>query len=246
MKKLFCVVVVIAMQHLSFNIQKTYAQAPFHTPDNVGSGNCLDFNGTSDWVQVPSSTVFDFGTGNYSVSAWIKASSGLYILSRFSRCGSDSGFNMFISGGGTLCGIVGLNGGLCGTNPINDEAWHFVTIVRNGGTLTGYIDGEVEMSRADIADRNASGQNNEVLSIGAHNPYNGGGGCSDPAAEFFDGLIDEVSIWNKALTQTEIRNNMSQQLAGNEAGLVGYWNMNEGSGNTVSDLTTNANHGTRQ
>ena len=31
---------------------------------------------------------------------------------------------------------------------------------------------------------------------------------------------------------------------GNEAGLVGYWNFNEGSGNTVTDLSGNGNNGT--
>ena len=37
---------------------------------------------------------------------------------------------------------------------------------------------------------------------------------------------------------------MSSQPTGNEAGLVGYWNFNEGSGNTVTDLSGNGNNGT--
>ena len=37
---------------------------------------------------------------------------------------------------------------------------------------------------------------------------------------------------------------MSCPLTGNEAGLVGYWNFNEGSGSTVTDLTSNGNNGT--
>ena len=37
---------------------------------------------------------------------------------------------------------------------------------------------------------------------------------------------------------------MSCLPTGNEAGLVGYWNFNEGSGNTVNDLTSNGNNGT--
>ena len=48
----------------------------------------------------------------------------------------------------------------------------------------------------------------------------------------------------QALTQSEIQNYMSCPPTGNEAGLVGYWNFNEGSGNTVTDLTSNGNNGT--
>lgn len=48
------------------------------------------------------------------------------------------------------------------------------------------------------------------------------------------------------LTQAEVRNSMCSTLDGNETGLVGYWNMNEGTGSVVTDLTSNANHGTRQ
>ncbi len=37
---------------------------------------------------------------------------------------------------------------------------------------------------------------------------------------------------------------MSSPPTGNEAGLVGYWNFNEGSGSTVTDLSGNGNNGT--
>ena len=60
----------------------------------------------------------------------------------------------------------------------------------------------------------------------------------------FKGEIDNPSVWNRALTQSEIQNYMSCPPTGNEAGLVGYWNFNEGSGNTVTDLTSNGNNGT--
>ena len=42
----------------------------------------------------------------------------------------------------------------------------------------------------------------------------------------FDGLIDEVRIWNDKRTSTEISNNYQTQLNGNEAGLVAYWMLN--------------------
>ena len=62
--------------------------------------------------------------------------------------------------------------------------------------------------------------------------------------EGFIGQIDEVRIWKRALTQTEIRNNMSKKLAGTESGLVAYYKMDEGTGTIVEDSSPNSNNGT--
>ena len=60
---------------------------------------------------------------------------------------------------------------------------------------------------------------------------------------FFNGDIDEVRIWNKARSQQEIQANLNQTLAGNEANLAGYWNFDNVSGSTVTDLAK-GNNGT--
>jgi len=62
--------------------------------------------------------------------------------------------------------------------------------------------------------------------------------------EYFNGLIDEVSIWNVALSESEINSYAFTQLSGNETNLVGYWNFNEGEGTTLADLSGNENNGT--
>ncbi|UCE18768.1 MAG: T9SS type A sorting domain-containing protein [Gemmatimonadota bacterium] len=59
----------------------------------------------------------------------------------------------------------------------------------------------------------------------------------------FVGLIDEVRIWNRVRNTEEIRDQMGEYLEGIEAGLVGYWRMNEGSGPMVFDRTGNRNDG---
>ena len=61
----------------------------------------------------------------------------------------------------------------------------------------------------------------------------------------FNGTIDEVAIFNRALSDYEIgqlyRN--TGRLRGNEAGLVGYWNFDRDDGDVVSDMGPNGNHG---
>ena len=44
-----------------------------------------------------------------------------------------------------------------------------------------------------------------------------------PSDDFFDGVIDEVRVWNTKRTATEINNNRDIELVGNESGLIGYW-----------------------
>lgn len=60
----------------------------------------------------------------------------------------------------------------------------------------------------------------------------------------FDGVIDEVRIWNMVRSREEIQAHKNHYLTGNEPGLVGYWQMNEGCGEIISDKSGNSNSGT--
>ena len=55
--------------------------------------------------------------------------------------------------------------------------------------------------------------------------------------------MDGIGIWNVARTQEQIQANMNNELNGNEFGLVGYWNFNEGEGTTLTELSGNGNDG---
>ena len=61
------------------------------------------------------------------------------------------------------------------------------------------------------------------------------------ATDFFNGIIDEVRIWDSARTQEQIQAKMKTTLQGDEPGLIGYWNFDDG---TANDLTANGNDGT--
>src|SRR5262249_35546252 len=61
--------------------------------------------------------------------------------------------------------------------------------------------------------------------------------------EQLDGSLDNISLWNVALSQSQIQTYMNQVLAGTESGLQGYWNFNEASGNRAFDKTANHNDG---
>lgn len=60
---------------------------------------------------------------------------------------------------------------------------------------------------------------------------------------YYNGSLKDIRFWNYARTPAQILSSMNVQLAGNEAGLVGYWKLNEGSGNVAYD-TAATNNGT--
>ena len=66
-------------------------------------------------------------------------------------------------------------------------------------------------------------------------------GARETQDHHFDGLIDEVRLGNIVRTEAEIRATMDTSLQGNEPGLAGYWNFDDG---TANDLSKNWNHGT--
>lgn len=64
-----------------------------------------------------------------------------------------------------------------------------------------------------------------------------------PSAASFPGVIDEVRIWNEVRTQADIERWMTLPLSGSEPGLLGYWRLDEGTGQTFMDGSTFGNDG---
>ena len=62
-------------------------------------------------------------------------------------------------------------------------------------------------------------------------------------AYHLNGKIDEVRAWSKALTTSEIQNNMCVKLSGSNSNLEGYWRFDEGEGSSVADDSPNTNTG---
>ena len=70
------------------------------------------------------------------------------------------------------------------------------------------------------------------------NSYYGG-------THYLGGMMDEVRIWNYARSQTQINQTMNLVLQGNEPGLIGYWNCEQGTyTNILSDKTSFDHDGT--
>jgi parallel beta-helix repeat protein len=116
-----------------------------------------------------------------------------------------------------------------GTTVITDNVWHHGAATYDGTTLNLYLDGNLEASVA-IGEPTRS-DTTEQAALGTMLTANG------TAKGFFDGVIDEARVWNRALTGAEISESMNEELT-TGSGLVARWGLNEGSGTSVGDSIT--------
>ena len=130
--------------------------------------------------------------------------------------------------------INNINTDILGQTIVADNNWHFGAYVRKNDTCYLYVDGQLEGQTYAAPDLFIQ-SNPLVIGHTALNAY---------PEQHFDGNIDQVGFWNTALSQEQIQQYMNCPPTGNEAGLVGYWNFEEGTGTTATDLTSNGNNGT--
>jgi len=123
--------------------------------------------------------------------------------------------------------------------PVNSivlDAWQHVAVSFDGdSTIKMYINGvEQTVDQQSPVANGIYDNSSDELFIGN----------SSDKRYTFDGIIDEVRIWNTARTTEEIQQNWNRYLKGDEAGLAGYWKMEEGDGEAIADETANENNGT--
>jgi hypothetical protein len=98
-----------------------------------------------------------------------------------------------------------------GATPAGDGLWHhIVATTANGGATQLYVDGVLEATGAGPASIAQSTANNNLLCIGC-NPDNG---------REFNGLIDDLAMWDRVLTPSQIATIHSSGLAGTSLGAI--------------------------
>lgn len=216
----------------------------------------VSFDGSNDTANVDTDDFDSFEQG--SVSAWIKTSVGGTIVSYGSRSTQLGNMSWVCEVGCRQewqSNPVAAWGVVETTTDIRDNQWHFITFVANGSSRVKiYIDG-VEQSTTHngqgsetdwIADtRTVASEPNNLQLGSAIRRIDGAAEDYNPR---FTGTIDDVRIYNRALTATEIT---AMYTSGaitfkqpSKNGLVGHWNFDEGRGTSAGDVSGNGNTGT--
>ncbi len=116
------------------------------------------------------------------------------------------------------------------------NTWQHVAVTYNGqNTVAMYIDGIAQtITHVGVAAGPIRDNSQEPLCIGN----------DVAAARTFEGVIDELRIWNLARTPEGVADGSNAYLNGDEPGLLASWRMNEGGGTTIYDQTVQAHHAT--
>ncbi|MBW8036632.1 MAG: LamG domain-containing protein, partial [Planctomycetes bacterium] len=160
----------------------------------------LDFDGTDDYVTIGNEPVLDFGTGDFTICAWISTTVGGDIFTK----GWDgvNGVRYEFNIGTTIKMELDDNSNkkrAYGTTTVNDGQWYHVAIVRDGTTLRTYTGGVPEGTLGISAGYNLAGTSQGSAYIGVI--YNNGDSLYN---SFFNGVIDDVRIFDVALSEQDI------------------------------------------
>lgn len=194
-------------------------------------------------------------------SDWI---SGNIIIDRdIFGAGPDWGISVHRNGVGSNVGVLrfgteGAPGGdaahtLQTTGGVNllDGAWHHVCVVRDVSTGQKhiYIDGQHNVSSsAGVSDDNLSYPDGYADPSWPWNPYIVFGAekhdYDSSSYPSFNGWLDEVRLWNIALTPSQIAAYMNSTVAPGTPGLVAMYRFEEGIGTVINDTSGGGSHGT--
>jgi hypothetical protein len=246
-------------------------------------GKSLGFDGSTSYVSIGNSGTLHFPYG-FTFSSWVRTTSSAsqIIFSRYTNDGTGVAF--YFGVGNVTAGKVNINvdsDGSCASagtinrtslTSVNDGKWHYVaTVFDPGKRLDVYVDGHLDNDALSGTIPSASALCSAIAEIGSGNKTGGG-----VRTAYFNGLMDELKVFNYPLTDSEMRIDYNQgqaisfgslgastfdgKTASNSASSaycvpgdtsscsspVGEWNFEEGFGTTANDTAGNANTGTLQ
>ncbi|MGB0384154.1 MAG: Ig-like domain-containing protein [Ardenticatenaceae bacterium] len=203
----------------------------------IGAGYALQFDGADDYVNMGAQSELEVDS-SLSLEAWIyptgsgSSSSGGIIVNK------EGEYEVARFADGTIQWAFAypapswqwINTGFIA--PLNQ--WTHIAVVYDSGLVQTYANGAL------VHTYNGSGNIGDFTPT--LNDFRIGGRQS--GSQHFQGLIEEVRVWDVPRSASEISDNLNRHLTGNEANLIGYWRFDEGAGSVTADRSANGNAGT--
>ena len=183
----------------------------------VDKNSVLSLDGDGDYVKTP---LTNLSGDELTIQYWFRGDSLQSAVRQQSSGWIVAGWN----GKHILQNDEGVNGVNIGEDVL-DGKWHHVTLTWKRNTELGfssYVDGNLVESR-DSSDVPIPDYKTNVY----FGSFNGVG-------EFTNGQLDEIAIWNRALSAEDVKKSYKVQYTGEESGLIGYWNFEDGGAKDLS------------
>jgi hypothetical protein len=216
------------------------------------AGTALQFNGSNQYVTFGNAA--SLGLQNFTVETWFKRTGAGVAVSTGTNgvtavplvtkgspqadgtnvdenyiLGIRSSDNVLAADFETyaICGSrpAGDNNPIVGVTPIVNNTWYHAVFTYDGTALKLYLNGNLEATLASTCiprydSIQHAGLGTYLTSTGATSGY-------------FQGVLDEVRIWNVARTQAQIIGTINSEVTSG-TGLVARWGINEGTGTTIA------------
>ena len=210
----------------------------------------LDLDGELSYVEIEDSELLNKINGQVTVCAWIKPTDFptrylpiIYKGDERTPGITNRSFVLHLRHDGALQFASSPDGEdekyiFSPKNAVTLNQWHHVAgvIDTTRNIISVYVDG-VEAGYRDFGRNRRFYESTLPLKIGGtHEEINHN-------HRSFVGQIDEVSVWDVALTEEQIHGFMNNRPTGNEKGLVGYWKFYKQNDGEISDMTHNKLNG---
>jgi hypothetical protein len=243
--------ILSSSEELSIGENKTSTIFVGNVEKVSNTNRAISFDGVDDFIDL--NNIYDDVALPVTISSWVKLAETSSLKSPIfdSQDGNTaySGFHMFIGYMSHLSGDYGDGKG--GNSSMfrrsathiyeadfTDRWINMTTVLRSKTDMSIYLNG-IEMSVILTGESDSpmnSNSPNENAVIGVHHGNEG-------AIYYFKGLMDEVKVWNKALTLEEVQEKIFTKSIEGETGLIGYWDFDEQEGTQVLDKSPNQFHG---
>ena len=152
-----------------------------------------DFNGNLAYLQSGAQSFT--GNSNYTISAWIKTDVADTYQVIFSNGieSPEAGLKFKINSNNTIGVDLANVVGTTSTSTVSTGTWYFVTLTKSENTYQIYINGSADGSAGTITSSNISAIGTQRI-----------GRDVSSGTDYFNGLLDEVGVWSRALTSQEV------------------------------------------
>ena len=212
------------------NVTGTITGATWLDEGDCVRGTCLEFDGDGDYTESSLPLI----KADITLSAWVKTNNNVdtqFIINKRSPSDARSHYGLRLSNGNNpefylTSDATDIQTGLYVSDPLEDNKWHLITATYNNVDMKIYTNGVLAQTK--------SFPNIYPYSLNNRNGYIGRRGWGS-FEQYFNGSIDEVQIFSKALNQTEITELYEDGYLSHPTPAEKSFRMDEGTGtNTYS------------